>query len=59
MDKYFIFRRLLDFMADHTEVVDADMSNYRGDIMIAGEDDEHKITIEVSITEKEEKEDGN
>lgn len=55
MEKYFAFRHMLDFMADHAEVVDADMDNYCGDIVITGEDDEHKITIEVSIKEKEEK----
>ena len=59
MDKYYIFRELLNFMADHSEVVDADMNNYRGGLTITGEDDEHIITIDVAIRKKEEKEDGN
>ena len=57
MNKYFLFRQLLDFMADHTEVTDADMDNYCGNIVITGEDDEHVIRIEASIKGKEEKED--
>ena len=55
MEKYFVFRKLLDFVADHAEVNDADMNNYRGDIVITGEDDENVIKIEVSIKNKEEK----
>ena len=57
MEKFWTFRKLLDFVADHAEVVDADMNNYRGDMTITGEDDEHTITIEVSIKNKEEKKD--
>ena len=57
MNKYFLFRQLLDFMADHTEVTDADMNYYHGGLKIVGEDDEHVITIDVSIKEKEEKTD--
>ena len=55
MNKYFVFRKLLDFMADHGDVTDADMNNYCGNIVITGEDDEHIISIEVSIKDKEEK----
>jgi hypothetical protein len=57
MNKYFVFRKLLDFVADHAEVTDADMDNYCGDIVIIGEDDESVIRIEVSLKSKEEKED--
>lgn len=57
MNKYFVFRNLLDFVADHAEVTDADMDNYCGNIVITGEDDEGVIRIDVSIKSKEEKED--
>ena len=52
MDKYFIFREMLNFMANHAEVVDADMNNYRGGVTITGIDDDHTITIEVSVKPK-------
>lgn len=54
MDKFWMFRYLLDFMADRCEVTDADM-NYCGNcILIQGVNDEKIITIEVSIKDKEE-----
>lgn len=52
MEKYWVFRQLLDFMADHAEVVDADM-NYCDCILIKGETDDQCIEIEVRITKKE------
>ena len=52
MNKYFVFRKLIDFVADHCDVTDADMNNYAGDIEIAGEDgDGSTITIRVHIEE--------
>ena len=57
MEKYFIFREMLNFMANHAEVIDADMNNYCGNATITGEDDEHTIKIEVSIKDKEVKKD--
>lgn len=59
MNKYFVFRKLLDFMADHAEVTGADMNYYSGGMRITGEDDEHIITIDISLKDKEEKKDGN
>ena len=53
MNKYWIFRQLLDFMADHSNVVGADMENYRGCIEITGETDDQIITITVSLRDKE------
>ena len=51
-DKYFIFRKLIDFVADYSEVTDADMNNYAGDIEITGTDDDGStITIRVRIEE--------
>ena len=55
MNKFWLFRKLLDFMADHTEVVDADMDNYCGNITIIGETEDQVITITVSLKDKEEK----
>ena len=57
MEKYWIFRHLLDFMADHAEVVDADMNYYEGCMKIVGENDGQNIEITVTIGKKEEKTD--
>ena len=54
LDKYFIFRKLLDFVADYSEVTDADMNNYAGNIEITGTDDDgYTINIRVEIKEGE------
>ena len=54
MNKYFVFRKLIDFVADYCEVTDADMNNYAGNIEITGTDDEGStITIKVAIEEGE------
>lgn len=53
MEKYWVFRQLLDFVADHAEVVDADMSNYSGNMEIIGEADGQTIRITAHITEEE------
>ena len=58
LNKYFVFRKLIDFVADYTEVTDADMNNYAGNIEITGTDDDGStITIKVEIKEAEK--DGN
>lgn len=58
MDRYFVFRKLMDFMSEEGTVVDADMSNYAGDIEITGIDkDGVRVTITVEF--KEGKKDGN
>ena len=54
MDKFWTFRALLDFMADRAEVIDADMSNYAGSMVVTGDDGEHIIKIELSVKDKEE-----
>ena len=52
MNKYFVFRKLIDFVADYCEVTDADMNNYAGNIEITGTDDDGStITIRVNIEE--------
>lgn len=57
MDKFCIFRRMLDFMADYCNVTDADMNNYAGDIDISGTDDDgNTINIRVKIKQNEEAE---
>lgn len=55
MDKYYAFRKLMDFVSDEYDVVDADMSNYAGDIAITGKD-ETGATITIKVTMKEENE---
>lgn len=52
MNKYFVFRKLIDFVADCCEVTDADMNNYAGAIEITGTDkDGSTITITVELKE--------
>ena len=54
MNKYFVFRKLIDFVADYCEVTDADMNNYAGDIEITGKgSDGTHINIKVRIEEEE------
>ena len=54
MNKYFVFRKLIDFVADCCEVTDADMNNYAGEIEITGtEEDGSTITIKVALKEGE------
>ena len=58
LNKYFVFRKLIDFVADHCEVTDADMNNYSGDIEITGTDNDGS-TITIKVTLKEGEKDGN
>ena len=52
MNKYFVFRKLIDFVADYCEVIDADMNNYANEIEITGRDDDGStITIKVELKE--------
>ena len=53
MNKYFVFRKLIDFVADHCDVTDADMNNYSGDIEITGMDYEDGSTMTIKVTLKE------
>lgn len=54
MNKFWAFRQLLDFMADHADVIDADMNRYNGACFIKGEADGQIITIELTIEDKKE-----
>jgi hypothetical protein len=58
LDKYFVFRKLIDFVADNCEVTDADMNNYAGAIEITGTDNDGS-TITIKVTLKEGETDGN
>ena len=58
MDKYFAFRKLMEFVALKYEVVDAVMNNYVGDGEIHGKD-ESGATITIRFTMKEEENNGN
>ena len=54
MNKFWAFRQLLDFMADHADIVDADLNYYNGAFRIKGERDGQVITIELTIEDKKE-----
>lgn len=54
MRKYYVFRSMLDFVANHVEVVDADMNWLGNTIKVIGENEKQIIEIEVIIKEKEE-----
>lgn len=55
MNKYFVFRKLIDFVADYCEVTDADMNNYSGQVEITGTDEDGStITIKVELKEGKE-----
>ena len=53
MNKYYVFRKLIDFVADYMDVTDADMNNYSGDIEITGIDYEDGSTMTIKVTLKE------
>lgn len=57
MDKYYTFRKMMDFMDDCADVIDADMDTDNGGMKIVGENDQETITIEVTIKKKEEDKD--
>lgn len=62
MDKFTIFRELLDYAAHITKVTDADMNAYGykdGALKIIGETEDQVITFEVTFEKKEEENDGN
>jgi hypothetical protein len=58
MNKYYAFRKLMDFVADEYVVTDADMKNYCGDMEIHGMD-EAGATIIIRVTMEEGENDGN
>lgn len=56
INKYFVFRKLIDFVADYCDVTDADMNNYAGNIEITGTNEDGS-TITITVEMKEGKED--
>ena len=59
MNKYFVFRKLIDFVADYCDVTDADMNNYAGNIEITGTDEEDGSTITIKVELREGDKNGN
>ena len=55
--KFTIFREMLDYLADFAKVTDADMNWCGNAILIIGESEDHVIDIEITIKNKEEKQD--
>ena len=53
MDKFTIFREMLDYMADIGNVTDADLNYIPNEMKIAGETESEVIEIEVRIKKKE------
>ena len=52
LNKYFVFRKMIDFLADYCDVTDADMNNYAGAIEVTGTDEDGStITITVDLKE--------
>ena len=51
MNKYFVFRKLIDFVADYCDVTDADMNNYAGKIEIRGVSNGQEIIITTEFKE--------
>lgn len=51
MDRYNIFRALMDFVADNYDVTEATMCNYAKEIQIEGVSGENEIHIRVNIGE--------
>lgn len=54
IDKFTIFREMLDYMAHISTVTDADMNYCYDRMKIVGKNDGEDITIEITITKKEE-----
>lgn len=57
MNRYYLFQKMLDFMACHGDVTDADMCYYGDEMRIVGDDGENEVIIQVTLKKKEVKED--
>lgn len=49
IDKYYLFRKLLDMVADDFDVVDADMDTYCHEMVIKGVQGDTAVTVTVEI----------
>ena len=58
LNKYFVFRKMIDFVADYCDVTDADMNNYAGAMEVTGTDEDGS-TINIRVSIEEAKNDGN
>lgn len=53
MNRYNIFRRLMDFFADQAVITDADMKDYLGRITITAKSGNQTIEVQVALSEEE------
>ena len=53
MNKFVIFREMLDYLNQFCDVTDADMNYCGNTIRIAGETEEQTIRIEITVNNKE------
>lgn len=58
MDKFAIFKDMLDYLAHITAVTEADLNYYPGCMKIGGNKEGQYIEITVTIKDKEEKKHG-
>ena len=56
-DRYYMFRKILDFVNEDFIITDARMTDYMGDMVVEGECPEGTITITVTPKKKEAQED--
>ena len=57
MEKFTIFREMLDYMAHICKVTDADMNWCGNAVLIIGETEDKVINFEITIKKKEEQQD--
>lgn len=55
--KFQVFQKLLEFMAEWTNITNATMSNYTGEMEITGISGSQTLRLTLSVTEKEEEKD--
>lgn len=53
MNRYDIFRRLMDFFADEAAITDADMKDYLGRLTITAKSGNQTIEVQVTLSEEE------
>lgn len=55
--KFQVFQKLLEFMDAWSDITNATMSNYAGEMEITGENGSTKLRLVLSMTDKEEEKD--
>lgn len=53
MDRYYMFRKILDFVNEDFEITDADIKTYDKSILVEGVCPEGAIRVEVVLRKKE------